>query len=850
MPAQSPLSCQSSTCQTTASTSNNNTPDQIQISDTTTNNPTTDNNNFHTTNDNPNFHPTPDNDVRAADDDECNNSIESTTTEPNSDNNSRTSNKNGNESINNSRADQNENTLSTTTCNSSTLPSASIKQSDDELNETNDNDVVIGNCNCSSGTKLVRDLQNDNNNALATEEPITTPPNQTPDDCETDKSTVKSTCLDTTSISISCIPTTGDTENTDFQLTADQNHAVEDVTRDSSAAVNQNERQPYFPIYSPEATPFRKGNDLKSPDMILVQSGSCYPNRNISTSVRRVIYRTESTEAQPSTASTHADATGGEDSDESLVDSLDDGVSPHQKEAIVRYSPSVVKHGESFFVPIANDNTSKVQATIDPNVTISMPDKIRKKLIKRQQTLDEKKCQEMNKKQKKLQKILRRTRTIEEKPSPTKEKSQSTASSGTSASSYKSHSKYAVATSGKGVLSAMKSDRNQLIRGEIGLLQTYTIDAKGNMQFHGPKKIEVAPMVKRNGCKSMPTPKSMNVVKIEKGVVAGAKTKKHSFKVKKNCEMTVQRSSKECIKEVQQMTMYQAADIITPDNECGPKRMYQKTEFCDGEKRVEILEIVECIDSCSSSADSSPGHHQMSSFGGTPSSSHMRIKSKIPIPIGSAQKPIKSGRQSGGSSNTVFTMRNIQNAGHREKVDQMIADLLIDALSQSKDNVECSSAGGPSISSKSKRTTTLTSRRILTQDRIRHSASNVSSKYQQIFDVIPEEKSSLSVDSSNEEGTSIQRDKPSSVMQTNANLNNEDEEQQCRQIISVRKSTKCVQPESEPISRHSRSNGKAAVQSECIEPKAWMGFFKQHDESSVDSGNEGTRIIQILLFVL
>lgn len=834
MPAQSPLSCQNPTDQTTASTSKHNTPDQIINSDIASNVATPDDNVFQAPNENPKCHATtPTNDVRAADDDECDNNSIGSIIETNSDNNSRSSSKSCNESIDISRAYQNENTLPTTTCNSSTQPSAVIEQSDDE---EIDNGVVIVNCNCSSSTKMVHDLRNDKSNASAAEEPITTNSNRTPYDCETDKSTIKSTCLDTTSISISCIPTTGDSENLDFQLTSDQN-IIEDVTRDTSTTLKQVEQKPYFPTYSTEMAQFQHGIDQKSPDMILVQTGSSYPNRSTLTSVRRVMQRTESTEAQPSTASTHADATAEEDSDESLVDSLDDGVSPHQKEAIISHSPSAIKHGESFFVPIANNDTSEVvPSTIDANITISMPDKIRKKLIKRQQSLDEKKHHEMSKKQKKLQKILRRTRTIEEKPTA-KEKSQSTASSATSASSYKSHSKYTVSTTGKGVLSAMKIDRNQFFRGEIGLLQTYTIDAKGNMLFHGPKKIEVAPMVKRNGCKSTPIRKTVNVVKIERGV---EKAKKHSFTVKKNSEMIVQRPSKECIKEVQQMTLYQAADIITPDNECGPKRMYQKTEICDGEKRVEILEIVECIDSCSSSADSSPGHHQMSLYGG-PSSSHMRTKSKIPIPIVNTQNPIKSGRQNSG--------RNIQNAGHREKVDQMIADLLIDALSQSKDKDECNTSGGPSTSNKSKQATT--SRRILTQDRIRHSANNVSSKYQQMFDVIPEEKSSLSVDSSNEEGTSIKRDKPvnTSMMQTNENVNKEGEEQLCRQIMGVRKSPKCSPPESKPVSRECRANGKAAVQSECIEPKAWMGFFKQHDESSVDSGNEGTKKKSIFILL-
>lgn len=215
------------------------------------------------------------------------------------------------------------------------------------------------------------------------------------------------------------------------------------------------------------------------------------------------------------------------------------------------------------------------------------------------------------------------------------------------------------------------------------------------------------------------------------------------------------------------MTLYHQShsDIVTPDADCGPRRMYQKTEIRDGDKRIEILEIVECLNSSPEGTEASSSA-MSSSF--TPSLPLKYSKlSRIPVPVASLSassrsrtkdtSPHKPGRgtssreamHSAGASQFV---KNLQQMGNNSKVDQIIADLLIEALNHSsefgiefvKTPIE-NNAGGDSASKRTK-----VSRRNVNSSGKRSAASG---KYQRVFDAIPEEKSGLSVDSSNEDRT-------------------------------------------------------------------------------------------------
>lgn len=673
------------------------------------------------------------------------------------------------------------------------------------------------------------------------------------------------------SISVNCIPTTGDTENTEPL------HQASSPNHDTLPT----ERKIYFPIYSvdekddqstcctPQSTNLIANNVCD--EIIPVHTGSCYPNQNYTQPivVSRSIYRTESTEVQPSTASTHNNdtTTAAEDSDESLVDSLDDPVSPsHHHHSLEKLTP--IKQAESFFVPITENSLS----TDEMNVPISMPEKIRKKLIKRHQILDNKKLNDNVKKQNKLEKAINRSRSMDDETG-----SVSLSLSATKEKSSKSPKSVFTANAGKTVLSSIKSAGNKFFRSEIGLLETYTIDAKGNMQFQEPKKLSGPPIAKRKEInKSMTSAikkqQSTNVIKMKR-----TKTKKsYSAKESSQPQQLQQQQShsqqkqrcREVIKDVKQVTLYQAADIITPDNDCGPKRMYQKTEISDGDKRIEILEIVECIDSSSCSDGSSSHSHNRDhdpSLSGSYTQYHR--KSKIPIPITSSnhQKSMTTIRQSNssgtsgsssgcgasncsGSGKKKMFIRNMHQISSNTKVDEMIADLLIDALNNPKDNTAIDYMRSPkqltSTGSKSFKRGSISSRRMTMQDRSRHhSANNSAPKYHQIFEVIPEEKSGLSVDSSNEDVNTMAI---SQTRQSDTNIcttTNESlkKQQHVNEISESSSSITGKEMDFKLAAKEYRANGKAAVQDEYAEPKAWVGFFKQHDESSVDSGNEGKR---------
>ena len=326
-------------------------------------------------------------------------------------------------------------------------------------------------------------------------------------------------------------------------------------------------------------------------------------------------------------------------------------------------------------------------------------------------------------------------------------------------------------------------------------------------------------------------PKKSDVITIKR---SSHQTKKSTITSHTSSNSTNQRR-KEVIKDVQQMTLYQSqADLITPDTDCGPRRMYQKTEFHDGEKRIEILEIVECIDSsCSSTPeedDRSPvedDQHSSSSFYHTSRSSK---SSKIPIPVfksstqpnvvPSATPQRKSNREN--SAGKIY-VKNIHN--NNSKVDQMIADLLIEALNHPKElgielinspkdrGLLITAGSGISLTGTNAMKRPSISRRGITGSR----RSANSSKYQQTFEVIPEEKSSISVDSSNDE-INIKKSKHYKIKETSLS-NSEGDGDRPKKM----------------------SRGKLAVESDSTnESEAWIGFFKQHDEST----NEGT----ILLF--
>lgn len=557
-------------------------------------------------------------------------------------------------------------------------------------------------------------------------------------------------------------------------------------------------RRIYFPQYQNDdvsseysAKYSNASNDIELPRNIVISviSGSSYPMDGGEMIVHRLtdFPRTDSMEVQPSSASPNGDTikTHHEDDEDSisLVDSLDDPIYDKNKQNDFIEIPK----SETFFVPIVE----KYETNGETTVSEAMPDKLRERLERRQAEINQRKEDEMKRKQEHIQKIIEKNELEN--------------------IDYQNNNNKIIDEANDEQFEKKKS--NKVLREEINMLESYTVDAQGNLLFnqkaqnHKCAKIikpivaGKRPIVKKITSKKppiVPTQKTRSVVAVRRSTskpIGALKSKR----------------------DIQQMTLYHHpnADTITPDTECGPRRMYQKTEIREGAKRIEILEIVEC-------ANSSDGSISFKSSRKSKSSTEK--SSKIPVPVIPSKRTNRSKiyigtngmytRQSTNQSSVGknFT-KNLQQIGNNSKVDQIIADLLIEALNNSTDigiefiKTPASSISlSPNSSTNSKRFTLTTSRRTGGKK----SAQN-SSKYQQIFDAIPEEKSSLSIDSVNDDVTTTNTTPKSSNASTQQN-------------------------ESSDVRISIVSSGKAAVQSDQDKPEVWFGCFGQsHNESPTES---------------
>lgn len=489
----------------------------------------------------------------------------------------------------------------------------------------------------------------------------------------------------------------------------------------------------YFPRYSAETR-----SDLSShtslasePDaqeITQVGTGSVYPiNGCHFVAIPRLsaIPRTESMEVQGSGFEDNDDIR----SDVSLVDSLDDPGSPkhNRSQSPIRIQSPVEslkdlseltpalddsapptktsrEKGESFFVPITDEYDIMDEQLV---VAESMPEKLREKLQRRQMELDAKKEMEFHKQFAKINKenmngknkknsiiVLSEPETISTAPP-------------------------VVILQPPIVKKNGLKPKNTAAKPELGMLESYTIDSRGNMQFQnnggrGTAAIKILPKSKNTPV--VASNSTATIKKIEKN------TNNEVMKVKRSDKITNDKSSKP--KDSQSLTLYSNQSDLTPDVEGGPRRMYQKTEIRDNGKQIEILEIVECMDSSpdlqrsyrSRSGESTPGK-----------------KSMIPVPVS----------MSATTTNT-SSIRILPNkpTGKRDKIDRVIADLLIGAINDPDSSV-VELIQSPKDS---KKATTKSKHKQIAK---RGSSTNI--RYSQNFDVIPEERSSMS---SNDESKS------------------------------------------------------------------------------------------------
>lgn len=247
------------------------------------------------------------------------------------------------------------------------------------------------------------------------------------------------------------------------------------------------------------------------------------------------------------------------------------------------------------------------------------------------------------------------------------------------------------------------------VQSDIGLLKSYTIDSKGNMQFQVPSAINT------------------------KGYFAKIATLKTSFgkKLRKkgvsfeHHQQMLQpfRSHK---KQSESLTLYppgSGGTSLTPDADKGPRRIYQKTEIQDGEKRIEILEIVECASSSNndsarnqSPAGTGPGSRiprpvmkGQRYFESTPSNS------QTPTTI-TASSATESTANTATATTTATTTTATASSQDPSDSDQYVSELLIENLK--------------------------TNNFLPEQQQSSRRPPTTGPKFTQMFEVIPEEKSS------------------------------------------------------------------------------------------------------------
>lgn len=537
---------------------------------------------------------------------------------------------------------------------------------------------------------------------------------------------------------------------------------------------------------------------------IPVQSGSNYPSADfVVSAVSRIVQRTESMEAQRASSSPY-----NCDSDTSLIDSLDDPHSPRPDDSKQTPAEPPYEKSQTFFVPIQDVSEHKVDESI--NMASAMPERLREKMKKRLLDMDMRKTSLNTRKIKKIEK--KKDKSIKE--NRTDSSLTTTTDSGSKNLPFIRPTKV----------------RSKLLQSEIGLLETYTIDRQGNMKFQPVTKAK-----KANKIKSQTSTSSSSISSRRQVIKKPVQPRRSEGTSVKNSSQTRNptNNNNRRRKEVQQLTLYQS-DLMTPDTECGPRRMYQKTEIHDGKKRIEILEIVECIDSSSSSNEGPIHEEQISSF----QTEKQFRRSKIPVPV------FKSGKGNSKKHSKIFvkTQNIIEGGASNSKVDQMIANLLIEALNNPK-NLSIGFVSSPADTGQTLTPNTANTfsknGRILEPPPPNSSSRRLNSgaiKYHQVFDVIPEEKSSISVDSSTDDG----------IIVKNKSL------KECKGSISTTSSAKRALSEeassvtessdsSESQSGH-KTRGKEGVESES--ESAWLGFLKSNNESN----HEGTTRVGVLLF--
>jgi hypothetical protein len=271
------------------------------------------------------------------------------------------------------------------------------------------------------------------------------------------------------------------------------------------------------------------------------------------------------------------------------------------------------------------------------------------------------------------------------------------------------------------------------LRNEIGMLESYKIDAKGNIQINS--KAESASSKNRNMQNEFR--KSAN----SRSRPTSERKRTKFVKLKQNSRGNGERF-------FEQTTINTKRNVSNSNSmDSGPIRKMWKTEIKEGDKHIEILEIIECENSTPQKNFDMQNMRSNDSRSDSKFFNHRNFSSRIPVPVyrpRSRHSPLSTTSSTSNDSNSKLISSS-------SKVDRMIADLLLDAL-QSPENHNINFVKSPKLIKANKRTRN----KALSPKSMNHvyeSSGYGSSggKYFQRFEVIPEEKSNYSYESSSNE---------------------------------------------------------------------------------------------------
>lgn len=159
------------------------------------------------------------------------------------------------------------------------------------------------------------------------------------------------------------------------------------------------------------------------------------------------------------------------------------------------------------------------------------------------------------------------------------------------------------------------------------------------------------------------------------------------------------------------------------------KRIYQKSEIHDGDKCIEILEILEFVNDSQSSPDNINSDENQNQC-----TKHK--KSRIPVPISERlQRSPNNGDPK--KNNNRQRLEATRAAERNSNTNKLIADMLLGALVAHDGSPPARRASVPASHEPRDRANSL--------------------RFRQVFDIIPEERSSISLDSATEELSHIRR---------------------------------------------------------------------------------------------